>query len=215
MLRMNKKILGICIPYYCNSMECETAAKNLMKQLDEQLTDDMLLYIYEDGQFSNWLWEYAQKKPNIIHIESNAKNKGVSYARNRILDQLINKVEYILFMDMDDRVDDDYLKVMFEYCADKSHEIIESKFVDIYKTRFERDKVRSGAAGSAIMTKIIGDIRFDESLQIGEDTKFMNDVCDLTKYRKKLAKTTYYYQLGANPNSLIVKWKRKEIGEKR
>ena len=212
---MNKILLGICIPYYKNSEECEIAFKKLMKQLSLQLKEGMVLYVYEDGQFSNWLWEYAQKYSKYIHIESNAKNKGVSYARNKMLDQLIDKVEYILFIDSDDRIDENYLKIMFEYCADKSHEIIESKFEDIHKTKFDREKVRSGVAGSAIMTKIIGNIRFDEKLQIGEDTKFMNDVCDLKKYRKKLAKTTYYYQFGINPNSLIVKWKRNEIGEKR
>ena len=216
MSKSKKYVIGIVIPYYKNSEECEIAFKKLMEQLDKQLTDGMVLYVYEDGQFSNWLWEYAQKKPNLIHIESNAKNKGVSYARNKMLDQLIDKCEYILFIDSDDRIADDYLKVMFEYCADKTHEIIESHFEDYkFKTEFRRNEVRSGVAGSAIMTKIIGNIRFQEDRQIGEDTRFMNEVCDLTKYRKKLAKTNYYYQLGINPNSLIMKYKRKEIGEKR
>ena len=210
---MSKKLMAIAIPYYKNSEECETAFKKLMETLDKQLTDDMLLYIYEDGQFSNWLWEYAKKRPNIIKIKSVAKNKGVSVARNYLLDQLIDKCEYILFLDADDMVDDDYLKVMFEYCGDMTHEIIESRFRDYkYNYEFEREKVKSGVAGCAIMTKIIGDIRFEEDRQIGEDTRFNNEVMDLSKYRKKLAKTTYFYQLGINPNSLMMKYKRKEIG---
>jgi glycosyltransferase involved in cell wall biosynthesis len=215
-LNINKKVLGISIPYYKNSNECEITAKNLMKQLDEQLTDDMLLYIYEDGQFSNWLLEYGKKKPNIIKIKSVAKNKGVSVARNYLLDQLIDKVEYILFLDMDDKIDDDYLKIMYEYCADMTHEVIESIFTDgKFTTEFQKNKVRSGTSGVAIQTKIIGNIRFDENRQIGEDTKFSNEVIDLTKYRKKQAKTKYYYQYGINPNSLIMRYKRKEIGETR
>ena len=213
---MSKKMLGIAIPYFCNSNECEIAAKNLMKQLDEQLTDDMLLYIYEDGQFSNWLWEYAKKKPNIIKIKSVAKNKGVSHARNVLLEKLLDKVEYILFLDMDDKIDDDYLRVMYEYCADKTHEIIECTYIDYHKKfTFEKDKVRSGISGVAFKTSIVGDNRFDENRQIGEDTDFSYRVFDLKKYRKKLAKTTYYYQYGVNPNSLMKRYKRKEIGEKR
>lgn len=213
---MNKKqkkiVLGICIPYYKNSDECEIAFKKLMEQIDNQLTDDMVLYVYEDGQFSNWLWQYAQKKPNLIKVKSNAKNKGVSFARNYILDHLINEVDYILFLDSDDRIADNYLKVMCDNCADNTHEIIESYFENgRFKTEFNKNAVRSGAAGSALQSKIIGKIRFDERLQIGEDTKFMNEVCDLSKYRKKLAKTNYYYQLGINPNSLTMKYDKKEI----
>ena len=213
---MNKKLLGIAIPYFCNSNECEIAAKNLMKQLDEQLTDDMLLYIYEDGQISNWLWEYVKKKPNIIKIKSVSKNKGVSVARNYLLDQLIDKVEYILFLDMDDMIDDDFLRVMYEYCADMTHEVIEPTFQENkFECKYNRNLIRCGVAGEAIKTSIIGNIRFDEARQIAEDCDFSHSVIDLTKHRKRNAKTKYYYQLGANPNSLTMKYKRNEIGERR
>lgn len=213
---MNKKILGVAIPYFCNSNECEIAAKKLMKQLDEQLTDDMLLYIYEDGQFSNWLWKYTKKKPNAIKIKSVAKNKGVSVARNYLLDQLIDKVEYILFLDMDDKIDDDYLRVMYEYCADMTHEVIEPTFQENkFECKYNKNLIRCGVAGEAIKTSIIGDIRFDETRQIAEDCDFSHNVIDLEKHRKKHAPTKYYYQLGANPNSLTMKYKRNEIGERR
>ena len=212
---MNKKMLGIVIPYYKNSEECETAFKKLMEALEEQLTDDMILYIYEDGQFSEWLDDEIFNKPNIRHSGMKT-NKGVSYARNSGIDYLIDKVNYILFIDSDDSIDDNYLKVMCEYCADNTHEIIESTFLvkDIL-TEFDRKLVRCGVAGSAIQTKIIGDIRFDEKLQIGEDTKFMQEVCDLTKYRKKHAPTKYIYQLGINNNSLTMLHSRKEIEKER
>ena len=216
---MSKKksyFLAIAIPYYKNSEQCEKAFKKLMEQLNKQLTDDMFLYVYEDGQFSNWLWEYAQNKPQNIKIESNAKNRGVSFARNKMLNYLIDKSEYILYIDSDDYVDDNYLKVMYEYCADMTHEIIECTYIDYHKKfTFEKDKVRSGISGVAFKTSIVGDNRFDENRQIGEDTDFSYRVFDLKKYRKKLAKTTYYYQYGVNPNSLMKRYKRKEIGEMR
>lgn len=211
----NKKTLGIIIPYYKNSEECEITFKRLMETLKKQLTDDMLLYVYEDGQFSEWLEPY-RLFANIVVKGDNKVNKGVSYARNQGIDYLISKVEYILFIDSDDMVEDNYLQVMYEYCADKSHEIIESTFlVKDTVTQFNRNLVRCGVAGSALQTKIIDDIRFKENLQIGEDTTFMQEVCDLTKYRKKHAPTKYIYQLGINNDSLTMKHSRKEIRKER
>ena len=54
------KTLGICIPYYKNSEECEIRFKELMECLVPQLTNDMILCIYEDGQFSNWLLDMVK-----------------------------------------------------------------------------------------------------------------------------------------------------------
>ena len=166
---MNKRLLGILIPYYKNSEKCEIAFKKLMEVLTPQLTDDMLLYIYEDGQVSDWLWKI--KNDNIM-LESNPQNKGVSHARNCGIDYLIDKVEYILFIDSDDMVDKDYLKIMYQYCADRTHEIIESWLcINGIMAKFDSKKIRNGCAGSSIQTKIIGNKRFKRNLQIAEDTK--------------------------------------------
>ena len=211
---MNKKVLGILIPYYKNSEECEQTFRHLMIKLSQQITDKMILYVYEDGQKSDWLDEYKNK--NNIVIVQNKVNKGVSYARNKGLDYLIPKVNYILFLDSDDIISNNFLQITYEYCADNSHEIIEPNFyIKTFKTSYEPHKVRCGCAASAIQTRIIGNIRFDNNLQIGEDTKFMKDVCDLTKYRKKLSKADYFYQFGINHNSLTKRKERNEIEKER
>ena len=211
---MNKKMLGIAIPYYKNSEECEIAFRRLMVMLNKQLTDDMILFIWEDGQYSEWLQMF--KKNNILVEGCSNINYGVSVARNKAIDYLIDRVEYILFLDSDDMVEDNYLKVMYEYCADMTHEIVESTIVIKDQiANYDPKLIRCGVAGSALQTKIIGNIRFDESLQIGEDTKFMHDVIDLTKYRKRHARTKYFYQLGINNNSLTMLHSRKEIGKER
>ena len=210
---IKKVTLGIVVPYYKNSEQCEISFKRLMDDLNQQLNDDMILCVYEDGQCSDWLKEYD--KPNIKRI-SNKQNKGVSHARNVCIDYLIDKVNYILFIDSDDVVENNYLPKMWEYCADNTHEIIESSFlVNGQLSAYLPNVIRNGAAGSAIQTKIIGDIRFDEKLQIAEDTDFMYKVCDLTKYRKKHAPTQYIYQLGANENSLTMRFQRQEIRKER
>lgn len=210
---MNKKILGVCIPYFKNSEECEIQFKMLMKQLNKQITNDMILYIYEDGQISDWLKEY--EKENII-IDSCAINKGVSYARNVALKYLIDKVNYFLTIDSDDYVDDDYLPKMCEYCADNTHEFIESLFyINGRLIEYQPKVVRSCTCGTAIKTSIIGKLRYKENTQIGEDTDFMYEVSDLSKQRKKLCRTIYYYQLGINPNSLTMLYQKNKIKKER
>ena len=208
-----KKCLGICIPYYKNSEECEIEFKELMEVLVPQLTDDMILYVYEDGQKSEWLQEYKDK----VIIRGSKKNKGVSYARNQAIDYLMDKVDYILFIDSDDYVSKNYLTAVHEYCADRTHEIIETTFyINGQLMQYNPREIRSCASSSCLMTKVIGNHRFNEKLQIGEDTEFMNEVVDLTKYRKKYCKyAEYYYQLGVNPNSAIKRYERKEIDKER
>jgi len=212
-LNINKKVLGIAIPYYKNSDECEEQFKLLMKSLSKQLTKDMILCVYEDGQVSDWLQEI---KCNNIVVNSCETNKGVSVARNWCIDYLIKKVDYILFLDSDDKVADNYLTKVHEYCADRTHEIIETTFfINGTLMRYNPKEIRSCAASSAVSTKVIGNHRFRTDLQIGEDTEFMNEIVDLTKYRKKYCPVEYYYQLGINPNSLIKRYERKEIEKER
>lgn len=205
------KTLGICIPYYKNSEQCEIRFKELMECLLPQLTDDMILYVYEDGQVSEWLYQIENKN---LMVESNPINKGVSHARNSAIDYLIKKVEYILFIDSDDIVDKDYLTRVHEYCADRTHDIIETAFnINGVLMNYNPKEVRSCAASSAIRINVIGKHRFEENRQVGEDTHFMNEIVDLKKFRKKYCPTNYYYLLGTNPNSLIKRYERKEIGE--
>ena len=73
---MSKKTLGIAIPYYKNSEECEEHFKILMGVLEPQLTDDMILCIYEDGQESDWLWDFAKNK-NITVIYCKINKGGI------------------------------------------------------------------------------------------------------------------------------------------
>lgn len=213
---MSKKCLGVIIPYYKNSEECEIAFKELMNQISKQINDDMILYVYEDGQVSDWLVDYQKELKDKMFLEQNPINNGVSYARNRAIDYLIDKVDYIGFLDSDDYVESNYLTKVYEYCADRSHEIIETTFyIKGQLMRYNPKEVRSCAASSFVKVNVIGKHRFKENTQIGEDTEFMNEIVDLSKYRKKHCPTEYYYRLGINPNSLIKRYERNEIGKER
>lgn len=212
---MGKKAMGIIIPYYKNSAECEIKFQQLMQQIEGQLTDDMLLYIYEDGQKTEWLDKYKNNK-NIVIIQ-NEVNKGVSYARNYCLDRMLDKCLYILFLDSDDTLSGSYLPKMCEFCADFSHDVIESAFNHFGTIRpFNKTLKQGGVASSAFKSSTIGKHRFDETLQIGEDTKFYDEVIDFSIHRKKYCpEAIYFYNFGANPNSLTMLHRRKEIGKER
>ena len=80
---------------------------------------------------------------------------------------------------------------------------------------YQPKEVRSCTCGTAIKTSVIGKQRFTENLQIGEDTDFMHQVSDLTKQRKKLCRTVYYYQIGINPNSLTMLYQKNKIKKER
>lgn len=203
--------LGIIIPYYKNSEVCEKNFKLLMDVLTRQLTDKIMLYVYEDGQFSNWLNKYNSYN---ICITGEDVNRGVSYARNTGLDFFLNvikDIDYILFIDSDDMIDSNYLIKMYRSLY-KKDDILESRFFikdRLYK--YGNNDIRNGVCGQCIKTSLIGKLRFNEDICIGEDTLFMQELWKRYKIKKRLVETNYYYNLGDNMNSLSMKYTRKEI----
>lgn len=211
-----KKILGIAIHYYCNSIEAEKAFKDFMGiDLIYQVNDNVLVYIYEDGQISPWIEEY--KDIDNIVIEQCIINKGISYARNKCLEYLKDKVDYILFIDSDDIISSNYIEEMCKACKSKKYDIVESTFIRHgVKHIYNDNEVRTCVAGSAFKTDMLGDLRFDLNLQVGEDTKFFKELVDLSKHKKYYCKDAiYYYNYGVNPNSLIMRFNRGEITKER
>ena len=204
--------LGIIIPYYKNSIVCEEKFKLLMEVINNQLTSDMILYIYEDGQYSDWLDEYVGY--HNIFVFGDEENHGVSYARNQGLEFFFHPyvdIDYILFLDSDDMIDKNYLKIMYK-AMDGKTDILESRFfVKDRILKFGINDIRTGCCGSCIRAELIKNIRFDENLLIGEDTKFMQDLWKNHKIKKNLVETNYYYNLGSNANSLWMRYQRHKI----
>ena len=204
--------LGIIIPYYKNSNACERNFKMLMEVLVKQLNDNIILYIYEDGQYSNWLTKYSKHN---IYITGDDTNHGVSYARNTGLDFMFNiekNIDYILFLDSDDMIDLNYINKMCRVMYQKKYDILESRFfIRDMLLKYNKSDIRDGVCGQCIRASLIKDIRFNENICIGEDTLFMRDLWNNRKLIKKLVETNYYYNLGDNRNSLWMRFQRHEI----
>lgn len=215
-----EKILGVVIPYYVNSDICEVAFKKLMEEISKQMKDNIYLVVYEDGQVSSWLSKYLKVIHNMILLRDKV-NKGLSHARNKCIDQLqILKVDYILFLDSDDYISANYLSEMYEFINNGNADIYESRFFIgksmEYQIPFRENENRYSVTGQAFNSKLIGKNRFDETIQIGEDTEFMNRVVDPKKIKKIYVGTAdYIYNLGLNRESLTMLFQRGLIGERR
>lgn len=197
--------LGMGIPYYKNSEECEVSFKKLMKTLSKQIGGNVKLMVYEDGQYSNWLHNYSG-----IKIYSGMYNFGVAVVRNVIKDYLIKqmKCDYIMFLDSDDMIDCDFVKKMYAAASTGNYDMLISRFL-MNKKEMIYDK-RSNVAGICLRADFIKDIRFNEKYNISEDSLFIEEV-----YKKypKIYKidSNYYYNYGVNPNSLMMRFERSEI----
>lgn len=163
---------------------------------------DVQVVLVEDCSTDNsWaVCQYlAQKYRNVICFH-NAQNRGVSYTRNRGLLEAEGK--YLLFVDSDDWVDPIYIQAFreaiaagaeFAVCGYINHdekyghrtdaflwpdidEITEVPLIQCIEEMYDRRLLQQlwNKSFSAELVKTHG-IRFDESISIGEDTRFVLD----------------------------------------
>ena len=215
------KKLGIVVPYYENSEEMRRRAEYLLDMLYEMVKEskkDAEVIVIEDGSDAKWIDKYD----DLFKIEHLKHNTGVAHARNVGIDYYINKVEYIGFIDADDTLSYDYIKEALK-CAKEEVDYIDSRLIqdgiEAFGTNGNRikqlDVVRCGVAGCFYKSSIIGDNRFLENLQIGEDTEFAHRVINLNKHKKAVSNGIYVYNKGVNCNSLTMRHIRGEITENR
>lgn len=179
--------LSIIIPYY-NRPEY---IKKLMDKLSTQLTDEVEVIIVDDC--SPTPLDY----PNVIRLEENSG--GASIPRNIGLDNA--KGKYIVFIDSDDLVSDDYIQTIlnktkeeWDYCyiswKGKSNRIIIEN---------EPPKWNCCVWNCIYKRELIGNERFKPELKMAEDYDFNNRV--RKGKRANITKIIYYYNEDT-PNSL-------------
>lgn len=205
--------LGILIPYYKNSPECETAFKKLMKTLEKQIGGNIFVYIYEDGQESEWLNSNRFIFNYCVCVYGNKENKGIAKARNILLDNARGiELDYIMFLDSDDMIDCDFISKMYDLASSGHFDMIVSRFYMNKKELFQ--PTRSNVAGICLRTEFIKDISFNEEYNISEDSQFIEEVYKRNPVIGQID-SNYYYNYGINPNSLMMRFERSEIGLKK
>lgn len=164
--------------------------------------DDVQIILIEDcSKDRSWevCCQLARKYPTVMALH-NAQNRGVSYTRNRGLEAA--QGEYLLFVDSDDWVDEDYVPAFrraiaagatFAICGFINHDEKQNGRTDRYgwddfsetKTEALRDVIEPLYKGTLLqqlwnkvfLRRIVMEqgIRFDESISLGEDTRFVLD----------------------------------------
>lgn len=163
---------------------------------------DLQIILVEDHSPDN-SWQVcqllAEKYSNVVCCR-NERNRGVSYTRNRGLD--LAEGTYLLFTDSDDWVDPEYVGAFrtviaaggsFAVCGYVNHDEKQNGRTDVIgwggldgtKTvvlKEEIEKLYRGGLLQQLWNKVFvtelvrkHQVRFDESISIGEDTRFILD----------------------------------------
>lgn len=185
--------LTVIIPYYKTYNE----TNKLLKNLEKQLTDEVEVFLIDDGCQEKRLDEH--KKINIIHLE---ENKGLSYARNQGIKRA--KGTHIVFIDSDDNISDDYIETIinkintseFDYCYFSWKAINNGMTVKIK----DEPPGWNLAVWKAVYKREYVEL-FDENVRYCEDVPWQIKMREKKGKKEIINKILYYYNDG-RPGSL-------------
>lgn len=201
--------LSIIIPTYNNAELLKELLNKLLLQRDKlplpMFERNVEIIVINDGSTENmdFLRLYSQ---DVIIV--NKVNGGAASARNLGLNTA--KGDYIVFVDSDDDVSDDFIEKILNYIT-----LDPGADIQYFKCTCEDGSVayhEPCAWGKVVRRRYIGDARFDENYNIGEE-----DTLFLPLMRKKppvvLYRTgvLYHYRWSANPDSLMKRYWRGEL----
>lgn len=193
--------LGVVIPYYRTGRLREVLFKELVNLLllQKVLESYIDICIYEDGSYSAWLDLIQVRNFKVLREK---ENKGISYARNRCIDYLLNKgCNYIVMIDSDDYVDYDYFRNIWLTWLREQRKYYFTDFEILGKVK-ERKGLQERITGIVLHKSLLENARFNEETRYAEDVEF-ND-----KYlRDKLIEpyyidTIYHYNFGIDKKCL-------------
>ena len=211
-MSMKSQLISIIIPVYnvqnyihhcIQSVLCQTYEHFEALLIDDGSTD-------ESGRICDY---YAKLDSRVKVIHKN--NGGVSSARNIGIDN--SEGQYIVFVDADDWIEQSYLEILINstinnqadlaYCSytrdtiytnvakDNFSSAIKYKLFSINDAEFWFGRKRAELWTAIYSRNVMGELRFDEEIAIGEDSLF------LLEYAKKCNKILYvssklyhYYQ---------------------
>ena len=208
-----EKLISVIIPIYNANVYLSACIQSI---LDQTYTDLELLLI-DDGSTDasgKICDQYAQKDSRVKVVHNT--NHGVSYSRNMGL--ALAKGEYITFCDADDLYKQNYIMKMrnaaqsqdadivicnYSYLHKPQNKICERASGSIEKEEIYRRMFINNTIGGFVWNKFfrkdtIGEIHFDENMQICEDTYF---VCRALKNAKKVyyvGESLYLYRVHQN-----------------
>lgn len=191
-------MFSVIVPVYKAAKTVERCVDSLVASGGEAV---QIILVEDCSPDDSWqvCQRLTEKYPNVI-CHRNDRNRGVSYTRNRGLD--LAEGQYLLFTDSDDWVDPDYVPAFeraieagetFVICGYVNHDEKNAGRTDIFgwneKEEFTRvplipqlqsiydDRLLQQLWNKVFVTELVRlhQVRFDESISIGEDTRFVLD----------------------------------------
>lgn len=182
--------LSIIIPYY----NTEKYTDELLNVLERQITRDCEIILIDDG--SDDPYEPYQDFVRVFR----QPNKGVSVARNKGLKEA--KGEYIVFIDSDDLVTEDYIEQIFKaietnpdtvYISWRSLDYRQGKVIQSETDEF--NPYNRCVWNRVFKREYIKGLSFPEGVQIGEDDAFLKSLPTPEK-KTYIPKQIYIYRSG-------------------
>jgi len=182
--------LSIIIPYY----NTEKYTDELLNVLERQITKDCEIILIDDG--SDEPYEPYQDFVRVFR----QPNKGVSVARNKGLKEA--KGEYIVFIDSDDLVTEDYIEQIFKaietnpdtvYISWRSLDYRQGKIIQSETDEF--NPYNRCVWNRVFKREYIKGLSFPEGVQIGEDDAFLKSLPTAEK-KTYIPKQIYIYRSG-------------------
>lgn len=206
--------LSIIIPAYIDTEAVDKKFRALLEELLRQKKDyrQTEIIVIDDGTPGAFREKhlpecYAGKD---IYLAYHAEPKGVSYARNHGLALATGNL--IAFCDADDGVEPDYLDTIYKTFSDTTPRPRAVVFgsTNLHVPFLYRKLPNLAVWSYAFTREAIGNERFDETKQAGEDYDWLGRVWKgdgLLVVPKRI----YKYDWEVNPNSLSKQFNREEI----
>ena len=186
---MEKFKVSVVIPTYNQEKLIIKCLESIPKR------DDIEIIVVNDGatdKTKESIYVYKRTNPN-VKVISYATNHGVSYARNKGIKRASG--EYICFIDSDDYVYTD----VFNDIVDNDLGFVDIVFYDMKDNQgneYTVDKYRTmNRVGmfKFVRKDFIGDLRFKEKVQYGEDAIFHEALMIKMPTLKCTGKLMYHY----------------------
>lgn len=203
--------ISILIPTYKPNWYLERCLQSIEEQTLPK--DKFKVYIALNGPKDNFeeVIHSALENTNFNYEFFYLEQAGVSNARNFLIDSSIE--DFVVFIDDDDVISKNYLEELLkvsdatnigianvynfsESLDDLKESYIGKSFEKLDKTTSSKYKSRkyfSSPCAKMIHRTIIGNVRFDTELAIGEDSLFMAKISHNVQGVKKTAASACYY----------------------
>jgi glycosyltransferase involved in cell wall biosynthesis len=203
-----KSLVSVIIPAF----NTENYIKECVDSIVNQTYDNLEILIYNDGSTDNTLEILKQYRDSRIRVYTNSKNRGVSHARNVLLEKA--QGGYIMYQDSDDISFENRIEILVKHIRECGFTFIctalrwmhngkvftfEENPHRVLKYQFMRHKPLSHATSIFKRQVIDAGIRYDESLLAGEDLLFESEVqARFPLQMKAYNKVLYIYRKRVN-----------------